>query len=333
MTRVFLTVDVEVWPVHPGGWPHRPLHEDARCEREIAGYLDGLTPSGRFGVPYQLEVLERHGLKATFFVDPLFSFALGIEPLARIVRMIEQAGQAVALHLHPEWLTDPRCRGLPGFRGPMISSYPVDEQLELVRAGLGRLREAGADPIPAFRAGSWGADLETLDALREAGLQVDSSLNARMSQSFPGFERRGEPQDPQLIRGIVELPVSRLDDRRVAGGRVVSFVGNSAAEIEFLLQACLRAERRSVVLVLHSNEFVKTERLWQQRPLAPRRMVVRRFERVCRLLGTERGRMPTDFVTAAIDLVGESSAAGFVPRSHLRRTLARNVEQLISRWY
>ena len=111
MTLVFLTVDVEVWPVHAGGWPHRPLHEDAHCKREIAGYLDGLTSSGPFGVPYQLEVLKRHGLKATFFVDPLFSFALGIEPLNRIVRMIEQAGQAVALHLHPEWLTDPRAEG------------------------------------------------------------------------------------------------------------------------------------------------------------------------------------------------------------------------------
>ena len=333
MTQVFLTVDVEVWPVHAGGWPHRPLQEDARCEREIAGYLDGLTPSGRFGVPYQLEVLERHGLKATFFVDPLFSFALGIEPLARIVSMIEQAGQAVALHLHPEWLTDPRCQGLPGFRGPMISSYPFEEQLELIRVGLARLREAGAQPIPAFRAGSWGAALETLDALGQAGIKVDCSLNARMAQSFPGFERRDELQDPKNIRGIVELPVSRLDDRRVAGGRAVSFVGNSAAEIEFLLRACHQVGRRSVVLVLHSNEFVKTERLWQQRSVAPRRVVVRRFEHICRWLETERERLQTGFVTAAVGMEGESAVAGFVPRSHLPRTLARNVEQLISRWY
>jgi len=331
--NVYLTVDVEVWPVHTGGWPHIPLEAEQTCEREMAGYFTGDAPQGNCGLPYQLLTLGRHGLKATFFVDPLFSFPLGLQPLQRVVSMIEGAGQAVALHLHPEWLTDPRCRGLPAFRGPMISSYPVDEQVALIRLGWDRLCAAGAHPISAFRAGSWGADRSTLTALRDCGLKVDCSLNARMDHSFATYGRRSAIQDPVILDGMIELPASRLRDGMVQGGRAISFLGCSADEIAFFLRSCTEAGRRSAVLVLHSNEFANTDRIWQGRALVPRRTIMQRFERTCRLLAENRATLPACFVTAAMAAATASATEDFVPQSNIARTLRRQVGQVLSRWY
>ena len=332
--QVYITVDVEVWPTRVEGWPHRPLERHQECAQELGAYLAGHTDGGEFGIPYQLAILRKNRLKATFFVDPFFSFALGLGALARVVGMIEGAGQAVALHVHPEWLTDPRCEGLPSFRGPMIADYPLDEQLRMISLGIARLREAGASPIPAFRAGSWGAGSDTLEALRRAGILVDCSLNARMPQSFAHLAERTALQDATPIQGLIELPASRLDDRSTPDGRVVSLVGNSASEIEFMLDECLTAGRKDVVLVLHSNEFVKTERLWRSLPVTPRRIASRRFEVVCSFLGARQDSMPTRLVTDAIASPTRAAAvADFMPRSHLGRTLLRKAGQLVARWY
>ena len=332
--QVYITVDVEVWPTRVEGWPHRPLERHQDCRQELGAYLAGHTDAGEFGIPYQLAVLKENRLKATFFVDPFYSFALGLGPLEQVVGMIEGAGQAVALHVHPEWLTDPRCEGLPSFRGPMIADYPLDEQLRMISLGIARLREAGASPIPAFRAGSWGAGSDTLEALRRAGILVDCSLNARMPQSFAHLAERTALQDATAIQGLVELPASRLDDRSTPDGRVVSLVGNSASEIEFMLDECLTAGRKDVVLVLHSNEFVKTERLWRSLPVTPRRIASRRFEVVCSFLGARQDSMPTRLVTdATASTSRDTTVADFIPRSHLGRTLLRKAGQVAARWY
>jgi hypothetical protein len=108
LVKVFITVDTEIWPESPG-WPHTPLEPDQDCVRELSWYFyGGESPDAR-GVPYQLGTLAAAGLKATFFVDPLFSYALGIAPLRDLAALIQKHGQEIGLHLHPEWLTDPRC--------------------------------------------------------------------------------------------------------------------------------------------------------------------------------------------------------------------------------
>ena len=175
-----------------GGWPRNPLDANYDCTRELSAYFVGKTREGDFGLPYQLETLRTNGLGATYFVDPLFSFALGLDPLADVVGSIERAGQAVALHLHPEWLTDPRCVGLPAFRGPYLSQYGPDDQRVLIRAGMRRLVEAGARPLPVFRAGSWGADVSTASRAarrRNPGRQQPERRSCGFIP-FPGVEVR-----------------------------------------------------------------------------------------------------------------------------------------------
>src|SRR5262245_17093954 len=142
MVKVFITVDTEVWP-RAQNWPHTPLPADAACEREIDCYFWGGETSTKLGLPFQLETLAAFDLEATFFVDPLFSFALGLPVLERVVRTIADAKQEVGLHLHPEWLTDPRLPFAHEFHGPYLRGYEEAGQLDLSGKSAERLMEAG----------------------------------------------------------------------------------------------------------------------------------------------------------------------------------------------
>ncbi len=94
--NVFLTFDIEVWC---NGWDDLDRAFPASFER----YIYGHSAHGDYALPQTLAILNRHGLKGGFFVEPLFAARFGIEHLEVIVRLIREAGHEIQLHLHPEW--------------------------------------------------------------------------------------------------------------------------------------------------------------------------------------------------------------------------------------
>ena len=86
MPAVFLTIDTEfAWRHHAAGLDAATIH--ARS----------VEPAG-VGLTWQLAVLARAGLKATFFVDPLPALIYGEEWARRMVEPVLAAGQEVAEH-------------------------------------------------------------------------------------------------------------------------------------------------------------------------------------------------------------------------------------------
>jgi peptidoglycan/xylan/chitin deacetylase (PgdA/CDA1 family) len=329
---IYLTVDTEMWPLHAGNWPHTPLDPNQTCEKEFDAYFFGNSRQGASGLPYQLEMLARHGLKATFFLDPLFSFALGLRKLQKVIQLIERSNQSIGLHLHPEWLTDTRCCGLPKFRGPYISQYSEADQRHLVDLGWQRLIEAGGSPDRVFRAGSWGADVTTLRVLVDAGFTVDSSLNASFECSLPSLDYRDRLNDVRMVNGIVEVPVTRFDDGVSPLGRPLSLVGVSAEEMEFVLESCYAAQRQCATIVLHSDEFTRTDRLWKGREPTTRHLVSRRFKRLCGFLQSNNARFETrPIANARFPMPPEQNQV--IIRSPIGRTARRWVGQAASCWY
>ena len=327
--RVFLTVDTEIWP-RAAGWPHVPLAPGETCERERAAYFWGGEGRDLRGLPYQLETLRRYGLRATYFIDPLFSRCLGARLLSDVVGTIAEAGEEIGLHLHPEWLTDPRCQDLPEFAGPLLHQYGEEAQSKLVRTGLQLLSDAGAPEICAFRAGSWGANLATLRALASAGIRFDSSLNAYTPMSFPDLSDRETWIQPRSLQGVWEFPVTFFVDRPPKGTRPLHVTACTVAEFALALEHAYAQGWFAVVIVFHSFEFVRVAAL--DRPgarVGPQRLLARRFERLCRYLSQHRERFATscfaDLSTVPSPPAGQSPA-----RSNLVRTLARKASQLLS---
>jgi len=299
----------------------------------LRAYLRGETKQGDFGIPYQLRVFADHGLKATFFIDPLFSFAIGVEPLRALVLQVNKSQQEIGLHLHPEWLTDPRCTGLPAFAGPLLSDYDRAAQQRLIGSGVDRLVEAGAGPIEGFRAGSWGANTITLEALRACGLRFDSSLNAAFGHSLPDLEGRSRYQRPVDCGAIKIFPVTHFVDGSRRGVRPLHVTACSFDEFRHVLDASVEQQRAIVVIVVHSFEFVRVGSMSRGRLTEPQRLLIRRFEKICGYLNEHKAVLRSSHFH---EIRGESfDGDEFVEpiQSSRQRTIARIAQQLMSRVY
>lgn len=304
-TRVFLTVDTELaWRHHVSGLPVEEL------------YIRSIEPAG-VGLSWQLELLNAHGLKACFFVDPAPAHVYGIDVIARIVATILKAGQDVQLHFHPGWYgasaTDREATAPKD-----LIDYGPAEQLSLLARAKADLMAAGAPEPRAFRAGSYAADDHSLDALARLGIVHDSSFNA----AWPGVSRIGVPPRtlaPLRHAGLNEFPVGFVEDR---GGRArtLQICALSTEEMRAALDHGDRHDHALVTIVSHSFELATRSGLRRNSGHA------RRFEWLCAYLAANRDTMPT------ID----SSGLGAVPLNQqdqplghrYRRWLRRQGQQL-----
>jgi peptidoglycan/xylan/chitin deacetylase (PgdA/CDA1 family) len=272
-TRVLITIDTElVWRHHAAG-----LDWDDNFNRsyEAAGA----------GVPYQLEMLRQHGLKACFFVDPMPAVAFGLEPVRRMVEPILAAGQEVQLHLHPFWakLTEAERTGLTA----ELATYGFDEQLDLIRRARELLIQAGAPAPIAFRAGSYAANADTLQALDALGFRYDSSHNG-CHHPWPS----ALPLPPALVApaaapgGLIEVPVSQIAEGQ-GKLRHLQICAVTFREMRAALTAAQRLAHPLATIVSHSFELASRD------GLRVNTVVRRRFDRLCEFLAQKRETLPT----------------------------------------
>ena len=104
------------------GWRESGLQEDFARD-----YL-GVTATGHFGVPYQLQQFNSFGLTASFFVEALHECVVGSHWLRQMVDDIQASGQEVQLHIHPEWLKWASNADLPRPRGSNMKDFNAEEQ-------------------------------------------------------------------------------------------------------------------------------------------------------------------------------------------------------------
>ncbi len=146
-----------------------------------------------------LELLERHGVRATFFVLGWIA-----ERQPEVVRRIANAGHEIASRGY--W---PR-----SIRG--VSREDLRADLRLTKAVL---EAAGSNPIVGYRFGSWigERDLWVLEVLAEEGYLYDSSVNPLLRRSLT--QRVSFEAAPYRVPGrdlsIWEFPISTLGTRRL----------------------------------------------------------------------------------------------------------------------
>ncbi|MES2878574.1 MAG: polysaccharide deacetylase [Pseudomonadota bacterium] len=276
MLNVFFTVDVEVWCK---GW----LHIDKKFPDAFRKYIYGPTPRGCFGLPYQLDVLKDHGLKGVFFVEPLFSARFGAPALAEIVGLIQDAGQEIQLHLHPEWTDEalkPILKDMQGKR-QHLRYYSLEEQTILIAEGLKLLGNAGVRDINAFRAGSFGFNADTLSALAANGITFDSSYNASLFGPDSGVLPGVTVVEPIECRGVYEYPMTVFNDG-TRSLRHAQLTACSFSEMEGLLWQALDAGRSSFVILSHNFELLNKAKN------RPDDVVVQRFQQLCAFLSKNR---------------------------------------------
>jgi hypothetical protein len=315
--KVHLTFDIEVWCK---GWQHLDQDFPAAFER----YVYGKSTHGEYALPATLKILRQHGLRGVFFVEPLFSARFGAEYLGRIVRLIEDAGQEVQLHLHPEWTDELPAPPIANAstKRQHLCQYTRQEQTELIGFGLALLRGHTQAPLYAFRAGSFAANLDTYHALGACGLGVDSSLNPVFEISGADLPER-EVTASSLHLGPVQVyPVTAFRDG-LGRQRPAQVGACSLTEMRQALHSAEAQGRRHFVFVSHNFEMLRPG------SSAPDMIVVRRFEGLCRYLAEHADR----FDVCSFPAAGTTDAApDTVPEASRWATLQRLGEQALRRW-
>jgi hypothetical protein len=282
--NVFLTIDTE----HSiGGAFADPALKPVGNAKRIFGRIDGKE----YGIPLQMEIAERFGLKLVFFVEVFNRHFFGADETRRVVESILRRGHDVQLHLHPNYLNFILARPQDLTFSDLCADYPLARQTEMLAEAKEMLIDCGAPAPTAFRAGCFGADEATLKALAGNGFLLDSSYN----QAFLGGPCRLPDwglNDLAERDGFFELPVTNFIEQtglRPRRPMPLDINGVSFEEMRRVLDAARDgAGPRNVTVILHSFSFLKAYDV-QYRRARPRREVIRRFEKLCRFLGENAG--------------------------------------------
>jgi hypothetical protein len=276
MLPVMITVDTE----YASGYVASGQADS--CAENYARCLACETPSGPVGIEYQMEVLDRHGLKAVFFVDPMPALLWGDQSVERVVAPILARGHDVQLHLHTEWLALAEHSPIaPGRTGRNLSDFTLDEQQALIGWAAERLVAAGAPFPAAFRAGNYGANDDTLRALARLGIGFDTSFAPALVGGDCRIGLGRGDLAPVRREGTCEVPISAIGARD--GLRHAQLTALSLPELKAAIGHARDSDWVAFVLVSHSFEMMNRDK-----GLA-NRVVQRRFEALCAWIESEPG--------------------------------------------
>jgi len=322
MLDVFLTVDVEIWC---DGWKDL----DTKFPEAFDRYVYGKTARGDYGLPHQLKVLADNGLRAVFFVEPLFSARFGEAPLQEIVGLLSEQGHEIGLHLHTEWVDEAKTPLLPNVTKKMqhLMYFDSSAQTTLLQTGKAMLQSAGVDNITSFRAGSFAFNADTLSALKSAGIPVDSSYNATLFGPESGVAPGQQLTRATRFDEVVEYPMTVFDDG-LRGLRHLQFTSCSLSELKHVVRKCAEQELESCVLLSHNFELLTPDKT------RPDPFVVKRFESFCKFLSDN----PKSFRTTTFEKKDHSNISALrmkqpYPKSSRVRTARRFAEQAARSFY
>ncbi|HKY80032.1 MAG TPA: hypothetical protein VJM09_01000 [Sphingobium sp.] len=317
MTALLITVDTELSAL---------LHErgvslDDNIRRSIWAAAGGQA----YGIPWQMDQLDRHGMKGIFFLDPMPALVHGPEFLKPIVAAIVERGHEVQLHVHTEWLDFAPKSPVDGRRGRNIGDFSLADQIVLLETGRQLLEQAGTPAITAFRAGNFGANDDSLRALARIGIGWDSSVNPAYQGIGCNISAGPGVVDAMPMLGITELPVSGIVDRP-GGFRPAQICAMSTREMRVGLRHAVREGHDAFVVVTHSFEMLSRDRR------RPNQAVMRRFIALCREAAQLDGMRASLFRDLPADLAhGSARALSRVPPDRWR-TGARMAQQVWASW-
>ncbi|MBL8652010.1 MAG: hypothetical protein JNL35_16600 [Sphingopyxis sp.] len=291
---------------------------DARANFESS--ILGRCREGDYGIPFQMDMLERHGLTGVYFVDPMPALVYGPEIIDAIVQPIVARGHEVQLHIHTEWLAFARFNPVERHIGRNIGDFPLAAQKKLIGLARDILVGAGAPRPTAFRAGNFGANDDTLRALAALGFRFDSSFNG--AYRGHGCAISLDPGNLAIREheGVCEVPVSGLMDR--AGRfRPAQLCAMSEEEMRDALDHSAASGATQFSAFSHSFELLSRDRA------VPNGLAISRMEALCRAVADDPRVTSGGFATLPLPSARTARIGLAAPKP--LRTLRRTIEQAV----
>jgi len=241
-SKILITVDTEVG--------EKAKHVKEGFEKFVLGKIG----SHYYGIPKIVEILDRFDFKAEFFVDVYEYKFFGERKYKDLCKFLHENGHGVQLHTHPSYAYDPNRINM--------YEYSLEEQIKIVAEGKELIEKwIGKSPI-AHRAGNYGANNNTLTALKENNIKIDSSFFYKQNNCKIQLSTINEPI---FYNRVLEVPVTVIKKYPKLFRIPVPFKSNWAKlDINWLSyrdfsDSLYKLKSNYIVLFLHSSSFVSRE--------------------------------------------------------------------------
>ena len=251
-----------------------------------ANLIRGEGPRGVFGTPLIMELLEAHGIRAAFFVNVYEYGQFGEAEIEAICAEIKGRGHDVELHTHPVWCYD-RDR-------EHMWQYTLDEQSEIIRHGLDLIEHWTGERPWAHRAGAYGANADTIEALALHDIPMDSSAFFE----HPNCRIHKVRNRVALLGSVLEVPVTgffrhqglSLGPVTIPRGR--RFIKTDIdwalpSELKTFIRRAREHRLRVMTLFLHSYSLMRLDETWSV--TGPEECKVRAFQDLLARIASDPG--------------------------------------------
>lgn len=239
MKQILITCDTEVGELHAG-------RADAF---EI--FIEGEVQSREVGVKLINDLASEYDATVEHFVD-VYPYERYYEcKFERLCSDIIHGGHGVNLHTHPSGRYDKNRK--------FMWQYSADEQTEIINFGKQKIKEWIGIDVLAHRAGGYGANDDTIQALNFNGIFIDSSFFYKNKNCKINYDYINKASEKN---GVLQLPVTVYEkQKRYSFIKTKSSFqkfdfryGSSANEI--LKAIDTMPENYIIVLFLHSFNFL-----------------------------------------------------------------------------
>ena len=239
MKQILITCDTEVGE----------LHADRADAFEI--FIKGEIEDREVGVKFINDLASKYGAAVEHFVDVYPYERYGECKFERLCSDIIHGRHGVNLHTHPSGRYDKNRK--------FMWQYSVDEQTEIINFGKQKIKEWIGMDVLAHRAGGYGANDDTIQALKFNGIFIDSSFFYKNENCKINYDYINKASEKN---GVLQLPVSVYEKQKrysfiKTKSSFQKFDFRYGSGVDEILKAIdLMPENCIIVLFLHSFNFL-----------------------------------------------------------------------------
>lgn len=244
MKQVIITVDTEG---HRGSEPVERL-------------IWGKTREGQeYGINRIMDICDEFSAKALFFVDVAEAWDYGKDKITEVIYHIRSRGHDVGVHIHPNHIADKK--------RVLLSQYSLGEQREIIKNCTNLFLEVTGEMPIAFRAGTYGANRDTLDILNDEGYIFDFSqfYGQKTCDIVPPVALLL----PQRYGNLIEIPVTVFKSMQLGKKKRYDKVDATMYSSEYRhVMDRIAQDKRDIVVSLFYHSFSMLD--WKDNPDNPR---------------------------------------------------------------
>ena len=239
MKRVLITCDTEVGELS--------RHENDAFDIFVEGKVD----SKEVGVALINQIAKEYKAYVLHFVDVYAYKNHGEKEFSDLCQNILKGGHFLGLHTHPSSLYDPN--------RSWMHQYSFEEQCDIIAFGLNKMKEWTGEAPLTHRAGNYGINQNTLNALKENGINYDYSYYKGHPNCF--FQHKNL-NNVFKENDIMMVPVTIFEDnkcflpsfKKVSSYKKLDFRYSNLKQVIQCIN--LMSQNSTVILFLHSFNFL-----------------------------------------------------------------------------